>query len=105
MVNGGESERRIVVGWQRERIGVNKVVEGTTLVEAMNLPTVMSFEDVEELVEEVLYFDDRLIGEWRQVNRVRLFLLGDIIIIEQSFSRIQKSLAQVFWRDIRELMA
>jgi len=36
---------------------------------------------------------------------VRLFLLGDIIIIEQSFSRIQKSLAQVFWRDIRELMA
>jgi hypothetical protein len=36
---------------------------------------------------------------------VRIFLLGDIIIIEQSFSRIQKSLAQVFWRDIRELMA
>jgi len=36
---------------------------------------------------------------------VRLFLLGDIIIIEQSFSRIQKSLALVFWRDIRELMA
>jgi hypothetical protein len=68
VVNGGESEGRIVVGWQRERIGVNKVVEGTTLVEAMNLPTVMSFEDVEEFVEEVLYFDDRLIREWRQAN-------------------------------------
>ena len=68
VVNGCESKGRIVVGWQRERIGVSKVVEGTTLVESMNLPGVVSFEDVEELVEEVLYFDDRLIGEWRPVN-------------------------------------
>jgi hypothetical protein len=43
--------------------------------------------------------------QMRRLKWVRLFLLGDIIIIEQSFSRIQKSLAQVFWRDIRELMA
>jgi hypothetical protein len=47
---------------------MDEVIEGAILVEATDLAAVMSFEDIQEIVKEVLYLDDRLIGDGRQAN-------------------------------------
>jgi hypothetical protein len=60
-----ESEGRIVVRRVSVRIGMDEVVEGSILVEAMDLNTVMKFEEMKEVVEEVVDLDDGFIGEWR----------------------------------------
>lgn len=48
---------------------MKEVVVGVIVVEALNLVAIVSREEFEDLVEEVLYFDDGLIGEGRQVDR------------------------------------
>lgn len=51
---------------------MNKVVARSALIEAMNLSAVMGFEEINEVVEEVMDFDDGLIGDWRQANLHRV---------------------------------
>lgn len=46
-------------------IGMDEVVEGSIVVEALDLSAVMGFEETKEVVEEVVNFDDRFIGDWR----------------------------------------
>ncbi len=55
-------------------IGVGEVVEGSIIVEAMDLSAVVGFEEMKEFVEEVIDLDDRFIGDWRQadLDRVRI---------------------------------
>lgn len=40
---------------------MNKVVAGSILIEAMYLSTVMGFEEINEVIEEVMDLDDGLI--------------------------------------------
>ncbi len=51
---------------------MNKVVARSALIEAMNLSAVMGFEEINEVVEEVMDFDDGLIGDRRQANLHRV---------------------------------
>lgn len=48
---------------------MNEVVVGTIFVEAMDLVAVVSLEEMEDVVEEVMDLDDGLIGERRQIDR------------------------------------
>ena len=50
---------------------MNKVVARSILIEAMNLSAVMGFEEINEVVEEVMDFDDGLIGDGRQADFYR----------------------------------
>ncbi|MFH1605228.1 MAG: hypothetical protein ABIH03_15140 [Pseudomonadota bacterium] len=54
---------------------MEKIVEGSILVESMDLSTVMGFEKTKEVVEEVVDLDDGFIGDWRQadLDRVRIW--------------------------------
>lgn len=63
-----ESERWIVVGRRVVWIGMDEVVKGSILVEAMNLAAVTGFEEAKEIGEEVVNLDDGLIGDWRQAD-------------------------------------
>jgi hypothetical protein len=60
-----ESEGRIVVRRTSVRIGMDEVVAGSILVEAMDLSAVVGFEETEEVVEEVVDLDDGFIGDRR----------------------------------------
>lgn len=51
---------------------MNKVVARSPLIEAMYLSAVMGFEEINEVVEEVMDFDDGLIGDGRQVDLHRI---------------------------------
>jgi hypothetical protein len=66
--NVRESEWRIVVRRISRRIGVYDVVEGSILVEAMDLSAVAGFEEVKELMEEVVNLDDCLVGDGWQTD-------------------------------------
>jgi hypothetical protein len=67
-----ESEGRIVVRRTGVGIGMDEVVEGSILVEAMDLSAVMGFEETKEVDEEVVDLDDRFIGDWRQADLDRI---------------------------------
>ena len=58
---------------------MNKVVARSALIEAMNLSAVMGFEEINEVVEEVMDFDDGLIGDrWQaDLHRVGIRSHGD----------------------------
>ena len=47
---------------------MNEVMEGSVLVEAMDLAAVMRFEEMKEVVEEVVDLDDGFIGDRRQTD-------------------------------------
>jgi hypothetical protein len=47
---------------------MDEVIEGSILVEAMDLSAIVGFEEVKELVEEVVNLNDRLVGNGRQVD-------------------------------------
>jgi hypothetical protein len=47
---------------------MNEAVVGKVLVEAIDLMAVMSREEIEEFVQEVLNFDDGFIRERRQIE-------------------------------------
>ena len=57
------SEGWIVVRRTRVRIGMDEVVVGSIRVEAMDLSAVMGFEEIEEVVEEIVNLDDGFIGD------------------------------------------
>lgn len=65
VLSGSGSEGRIVVGRRSVRIGMDEVVVGSMLVEAMDLSTVMGFKETKEVVEEIVDLDDGFIGDWR----------------------------------------
>jgi hypothetical protein len=44
---------------------MDEVVEGSILVEAMDLSCVVGFEEAKEVVEEIVDFDDGFIADWR----------------------------------------
>jgi hypothetical protein len=67
-----ESEGRFVVRGPSVWIGMDEVVEGSILVEAMDLSAVMGFEETEEVVEEIVDLDDRVIGDWGQADLDRI---------------------------------
>jgi hypothetical protein len=60
------SERWMEIGRLEVRIGLEEVLEGTTVVEAMDLVAVMVLEEAKEVAEEVIDLDDCLVGEGRQ---------------------------------------
>jgi muconolactone delta-isomerase len=65
-LKGRESERCVLVGRRGVWIGMNEVVAGHVVVEAIDLVAVMSREEIEDLVQEVLDFDDGFVRErWR----------------------------------------
>ncbi len=66
------SEGRIVVGRTSVRIGMGEVVEGSILVEAMDLSAVVGFEETKEVVEEVVDLDDGFIADRRQAELDRI---------------------------------
>lgn len=67
-----ESEGRFVVRRTRVRIVMDEVVEGSILVEAMDLSAVMGFEETKEVVEEVVDLDDGFIADWWQADLDRI---------------------------------
>ena len=71
-----ESEGWVVVRGTIARIGMeigmDDVVEGSILVEAMDLSTVMGFEEMKEAVEEVADLNDSFIGDWWQADLDRI---------------------------------
>ena len=54
---------------------MDEVVEGSILVEAMDLSAVVGFEETKEVAEEIIDLDDRFIADWRQADfdRVRIW--------------------------------
>ena len=72
VLSGCESEGRIVAPRRGVRIGMDEVVEGSILVEAMDLSAVMGFEETEEVVEEVVDLDDGFIADWWQADLDRI---------------------------------
>ena len=67
-----ELEGRIVLRRTSVRIGVDEVVEGSILVEAVDLSAVVGFEETKEVVEEIVNFDDGFIGDSRQADLDRI---------------------------------
>jgi hypothetical protein len=67
-LGAGGSERRIVVGGPGVRIAMDEVVEGSILVEAMDLAAVVVLEEAKEVAEEVVDLDDSLIGDRWQAD-------------------------------------
>ena len=55
-------------------IRMGEVVEGSILLEAMDLSAVVGFEEMKEFVEEIIDLDDGFIGDWGQadLDRVRI---------------------------------
>lgn len=51
---------------------MNKVVARSILIEAMYLSAVMGFEEIDEVVEEVMDLDDGLVGDRRQADLHRV---------------------------------
>ena len=47
---------------------MNKVVARSILIETMYLSAVMGFEEINEVVKEVMYLDDGFIGDRRQAD-------------------------------------
>lgn len=47
---------------------MNETVEGSILVEAVDLAALMGFEETKEITEEVVDLDDGLIGDGRQTD-------------------------------------
>lgn len=50
------------------RVAVDEVIEGSILVEAVDLGAVMGFEETKEITEEVVDLDDGLIADGRQAD-------------------------------------
>ena len=51
---------------------MDEVVDGSILVEAMEVSAVRGPEELKEVVEEVVDLDDSLIGDWRQADLDRI---------------------------------
>jgi hypothetical protein len=62
------SERRIVVWRPGVRLAMDEVVEGSIVVEAMDLAAVVVLEEAKEVAEEVVDLDDSLIGDRWQAD-------------------------------------
>ena len=60
--NSAPSEWRIVIRSISLPIGIDDIVARVIIEEALDLPSVVGFEQFEDLEEEVLNLDDSLIG-------------------------------------------
>ena len=65
---GRGSERWIEIRRLGVRIGLDEVLEGTTVVEAMDLAAVVVLEEAKEVAEEVIDLDDCVVRDRRQAD-------------------------------------
>ena len=61
-------ERWIEIRRLGVRIGLDEVLEGTTVVEAMDLAAVVVLEEAKEVAEEVIDLDDCVVRDRRQAD-------------------------------------